>query len=559
MKRLPLLTALVTVLLFSCKDKGVSGLAIPKDALLVVHVNTSSLTSKLSWKEIRETDWFREMASKQHDSLAQQIFADPEKSGVDVKSDFIYFMKKQGRGGYMAVEGKLKDATAFEAMLKQMHHNAATEKDGDLKFMKGEDNAVIAWTDKKFYGIIDAPFFAHMNPMMGGNGAANASFPVDSLKQFAKDLTALKSDNSLDKDDRFNDLMKESGDVHFWMNSEQYTSTLGGGMLSMMKINTLFQGNAAAMTLNFDQGKISVKSNQYLGPEMQKIFDKSTSKNVSASLINRIPSQNVVGALAINIDPAGIREFLRAAGLDGMVNGFLGQVNYSLDELINATKGEFLVAVSDLQMKEQAVTLPPGYEKYMDKNQIQNMRTTKPDMKLIFATSVNDRASFEKLINISKEKMGPATASVNFKLNDQWFVAGNNAEAVDQFLAGGNHNIPFADKISGHPFGLFVDIQKILQSGRTMLKNAADSAEYNVNSKMWRDITATGGEYKNASITSSMEVNLVDQSTNSLKQLNQYGNQMSAAKKLRVPQLDMHSDSTTVFNVPLDTTVHTNQ
>jgi hypothetical protein len=561
MKRLPLLTAFIAVLLFSCKDNGVEGLPVPKDALLVVHVNTSSLTSKLSWKEIKETDWFKEMSSKQHDSLAQQIFADPETSGVDVKSDFVYFMKKQGRGGYMAVEGKLKDAAAFEAMLKKMHSGATTEKDGDLRFMKGEDNAVIAWTDNKFYGIVDAPFFAQMNPMgmPRGNEGAHNSFPTDSLKQFAKDLVGLKSDNSIEKDDRFNDMMKESGDVHFWVNSEQYTSSLGGGMLSMMKMNTLFQGNAAAMTLNFDQGKISVKSKQYLGEEMQKIFDKSESKNVSAAVINRIPSQNVIGVVAMNVDPAGIREFLKAAGLDGMVNGFLGQVNYSLDELLTATKGEFIFAVTDLQMQQKAITVPKEYEQYMDKDQMRNMTTTRPDMKILFATSVNNRTSFEKLINIAKEKMGPATSGVNFKLGDQWFVAGNNTEYNDQFLAGGDHKVPFADKISGHPFGAFVDLQKIFQSTSTVMKTAADSAEYNINTKMWRDVTATGGEYKKGMITSSIEINLVDQSVNSLKQLNQYGNQMSAARKLRVPKLDAHSDSTTVFTPPAEGKEKTNQ
>ncbi|MFL5811584.1 MAG: DUF4836 family protein, partial [Flavisolibacter sp.] len=422
MKRLPLLTAVIAVILFSCKDKGVEGLAVPKDALLVVHVNTSSLTSKLSWKEIQETDWFREMASRQHDSLAQKIFADPESSGVDIKSDFVYFMKKQGRGGYMTVEGKLKDAAAFEAMVKKMHNGATTEKDGDLKFIKGDDNAVIAWTDKMFFGVVDAPFFAQMNPMGRGNGG-NASYPVDSLKQFAKDLAAMKSDNSINKDDRFSDLMKESGDVHFWINSEQYSSTLGGGMLSMMKMGALFQGNAAAMTLNFDNGKISVKSKQYLGEEMQKIFDKSSSSNVSAAVINRIPSGNVIAVFAMNVDPAGIREFLKVAGLDGMVNGFLGQLNYSLDELIAAIKGEFVFAVSDLQMKQQAMTVPKEYEQYMNKEHMQNMTTTKPDMKMIFATSVNNRPSFEKLVNILKEKMGAETAMVNYKLGDQWFVA----------------------------------------------------------------------------------------------------------------------------------------
>jgi hypothetical protein len=39
-----------TLFLYSCKDSGTSGLDIPKDAAMVVHINSSSLTSKLSGK-----------------------------------------------------------------------------------------------------------------------------------------------------------------------------------------------------------------------------------------------------------------------------------------------------------------------------------------------------------------------------------------------------------------------------------------------------------------------------------------------------------------------------
>ena len=150
MRSKPFLTVVALVAAFfivSCSDKGVSGLDIPKDAALVVHVNTSSLTSKLSWDEIKASSWFKEMSEDTHDSLAKKLLENPENSGVDLKSDFVFFMKKQGAGGIQVFEGKLKDAKAFEAMVKEKNKDEEIKKDGDLKYISTGDNELLCWTD----------------------------------------------------------------------------------------------------------------------------------------------------------------------------------------------------------------------------------------------------------------------------------------------------------------------------------------------------------------------------------------------------------------------------
>jgi hypothetical protein len=112
-----------------------------------------------------------------------------------------------------------------------------------------------------------------MNPMSYGS-YSDKKFTTDSLKKFTRELYELSSDNSLEKDKRFATLLKEDGDVHFWMNAEQYASELGGGMMSMLKLNMFFDGNASATTVSFDKGQISMKSKQYYGKEMTAILEK---------------------------------------------------------------------------------------------------------------------------------------------------------------------------------------------------------------------------------------------------------------------------------------------
>ncbi len=54
------LCAIALLLITSCSSGDKSAIAIPKDAGLVLYINTASLSSKLSWKEIQQTNWFKE-------------------------------------------------------------------------------------------------------------------------------------------------------------------------------------------------------------------------------------------------------------------------------------------------------------------------------------------------------------------------------------------------------------------------------------------------------------------------------------------------------------------
>lgn len=521
------------VVALSCKNSGTGGLPIPKDAMVVIHINTSSLTSKLSWKEIKETNWFQDAQKEANDSFTKKILENPENSGIDVKSDFAYFLKKQGRGGYMVFEGKIKDAALFETALKNMNKDATTQKDGDLSYMETGGKTVVCWNSSQFFALSDAPL-SGMNPFARGyNSEPAPSFGSDSLRKFTKDLLNLKNDDNIDKDDRFASMVKDGGDVHFWLNGDQFMNLMGGGMMSMFKFGSLLQGNASAITLSFDAGKITVKSKSYAGEEMRKLMEKYKPANIDAALINRIPSQDVAGVLAFNMDPNTIREILKATGFDGMANAYLSQVNYSVDELINATGGKFLLAFTDLHAKTTA-----------DTNDLGGMSQREdPDVNILFASSVHDRPSFEKLINIFREKMGnqPLPASVNFRVTNDWFAYSNHPAPVDEFLNGtSSYKQPFTDKITGHPMGGYVDLQRIFKAAHmTRLDNAADSATYNASVAMWQDAVMTGGEYSGGTSTSIFTINLVDKNTNSLKQLNQYAEKLNAAQKMRKKMYDM--------------------
>lgn len=532
----PLLIAAMMVMIYSCGRSDKSGIAVPKDASVVVHINAPSLSKKLPWDEIRQTNWFKEAYAEAKDTLAKQMLDDPQKSGINVEADLVFFAKKQSKGGYMVFEGMLKDPAAFEAFNKKMNDSAATSKDGDLTIMRIKNNSVITWSATRFVYVINAPNMNFSSVAGFGRGNSTLSepyvFPADSLQKFGKELFNLSADNSMYKDARFAALMKESGDIHFWLNNEQTYNTLDEGMLSMLKVNILFDRNATGITLNFDNGKIVMKSKQFFNDELLKLMKKHEAKGVASDLLNRIPSQNVCAAFVMNYKPEGLKEFIKLIGVDGMANGFLEKVDYSVDEFIKANKGDLIFSVSDFQIKTQTMTMPnpDGGEPYTHKSE-------QPDLKVLFATSVNDRAAFDKMIGVVRKEVGEipegnGIPKISYKLDKDWFAIGNDQEQVNKFLAGGsNSNNPYASKISGHPFGGFIDLQKIMTAFGTSVTDTTGKASLDASIKMWQDIIMTGGAIKDDAMDYNVEINLVDKNTNSLKQLNQYLDKMSVINK----------------------------
>ncbi|HUR12249.1 MAG TPA: DUF4836 family protein [Flavitalea sp.] len=514
-------TALILTTI-SCKQANKVGKLVPADASVVIHVNAEALSKKLSWDEIRNTDWFREMYKEgSTDSVAKKLMENPEASGIDSKSDLLFFMKKQGNGGYFAFTGSVKNAGDFEAFNKKLNSQSTVTKANGTSSINFS-NGVVSWDEKRFIYLTNAPM-ANVPGMPKGNGDEQlpSSFPADSLRFFARQLFELDGDNSLGKEDKFSDMLKEEGDMHFYVNSGQLYNSMGGGMMSMMKLNVLFEGNVSTTSIKFEDGKITLKSHQYYGKEMSDLMDKYDSKKIDKAVINRIPSQNVVALFTMNYPPEGLKEFLRLIGVDGVVNGYLGKINYSMEEFIKANKGDLLISFSDFSMSSKSIEIPNP-----DGGAPFRQTQTVPDIKVLFATSINDKAAFDKLVTTLKKETAEMPQAgipqITYNINNNWFAASNSPEFVTQFLAGGKTTQPYADKLDGAVYGGFIDLQKLFKGMQTSSADSSSKAVMDASVKMWQDVIFTAGEFNKGKITSDGVVNLVDKNTNSLKQLNRY-------------------------------------
>lgn len=500
--------------LSSCSDK--TEVPVPADASMVIHFNGASLHSKLSWDEIKQSELFKKAYQEIKEEELKKILDNPESSGIDIKTDAYFFAKKQGKGNYVGFTCEVKDEKALNSLVEKLNTENKPVKEGGLSVIKS-DKGVITWSSSRLVAIGNSDGM-HKGPM-GKFGKRNMfsqglSFPQDSLLKFAKEIYDLEKEKSIASNDKFNALMKETGDVHFWINSGDLANSLPEQAQMFSKASSLLNGNITAATLNFDNGKITVNSKSYFNNELAAIFKKHQAKNIDESMLKSITATDVAAVLAINYPPEGFKEFLSVLGVDGLLNLFLAQSNFSFDDFIKANKGDLLLAVTDFKVKNDALTFTRNDE---------DDKKSKLNANVLFATSVNDKASFQKLIGLFTTMMKDAPVKAlptNFpyKLTDSWFVAGNDSMQVNSFGTGST-NHPFISKISGHPVAGYVDIQKLISVAAPGIKDSTSSVMAMESLKYWQDMVFYCDNYSNDVMEGHMEINMVDKNTNSLKQL----------------------------------------
>ncbi|MDB5202622.1 MAG: hypothetical protein JWQ27_2031 [Ferruginibacter sp.] len=534
-----ILIAMMALLMASCsKSSNKQGRYIPAKAAFVIHMNGSSLNEKLPWSDIKQNDFYKEiMADSSVDAYLKQALENPENTGVDVKDDLLMFIVKDTSGGYMAVEGKLKDAAKF----KQFNSNAikdvtAVDKDG-LTYLK-KDRMISSWNKDRFILIVDAPEM-NTTKQYGRWNDSTVTLPVSTRDVLgtAKSLFDLSEDQSMAKNEKFSDLMNTKGDMHFWMSAENIDmSSLIMAMpgMNMLNLTKLYEGSILAATANFTNGQINVDMKSYSGKDMTALWKNYGGKNISSEMTERLPNKNIAAFFAMSFKPEGIKELLKLAGLDGYANLGAMKYNFTLDDFIKANKGDLLFAVSDIGKDSSG----------------------SPAADFIFSTSIGDKASFDKLVNVGKTLAGAAMSDKVFvNMNNNFFVVGNHQASVNKYIASsGNNKFPFLDKLTGNPIGGYINFQYILSTVKAnMQQDSLQKASVDASLKLWDNLYITGGEFKNDAMVSHMEINLVDKSTNSLKQLNNYFLSMSRIQKSRMAMYksDLSMDTSAVM-VPRD-------
>lgn len=528
----------VIIAFSSCKKKNDTGKMIPGNALFVAQVNIKSLDNKLSWDEIQKTDWYKKAYSDSSTpEWRKKILENPSASGIDFDEGLIFFAAKDTTDYYIAAEGKLKSAKDFEAFNKNFDPAQTVTKDGSINLLVLEDKNVVGWNDDHFIYVMNPNTTSSQMYKWDGSDRAPDNNTTENrsaeLTTLCKKLFSLKSSASLAENDQFSSLLKEPGDIHLWQNTEEIIKSAPSmGMLSMLKLDAFTKDNISTYTVTFDNGKIDINQKGYVSKELADVLKKYTGSSVNKDMIKNIPSQNVFGVLVFNFKPEGIKEFIKLTGADGLVNTYAQQMGFNLDDISKATDGNWLLAFSDFKI---------GNDSLKDED-----KSNMPGLNYIFSAGIADKPSFNKIMD-AIQKMGSQMGKdsmLKYVTNDKTFTFSNTISFANQYLSGNNNKYDFTDKFSGHPVGFFLDIHQLLSGLSSMTSSSPDEKGLMDQSlKTWKNIIATGGEIKDNAFTFHTEINFIDQQANSLKQLNNYLNEMYKINEERKQQTNKRLDS----------------
>ncbi|MDQ2863140.1 MAG: DUF4836 family protein [Bacteroidota bacterium] len=508
---------------------------------------------------MKQTTWFQKASAGDNTKeWMKKLLENPQTSGIDLDGDLVLFASKNpGTDGQIVLEGSVKNESDFGQFNKNLDSSATIKKDGELNVLAIKDDAVVAWDSKHFAYAFNAGAakskLNEMNPMGNQNNMSALVDNTETLAAVCKHVFSIKADSSLAGDEKFTNLLKENGDIHGWMNTEEIAkSSSAMGMVGMLKLDVFLKDNISTYTVNFDNGKIDVSQKGYAGKEFSDFLKKYSGKSVNTDMIKDIPSQNVLGVFAMNFKPEGIKELIKLTGMDGFLNMYAGQMGFNLDDFVKANKGDIMLALSDLNLQNMSAgNLGDSSMNYSFK---------KPDMNFIFSVAIGDKASFQKLVEAGKKitgDMGKAgDTSISYGQNDKLFVVSNHQHFLNDYLAGNTNNkFDFVDKLSGHPIGLYVDIHKILATVAAEKESKpGDKLIMDESLKLWNNIYATGGDFKDGAMTGNFEINFIDKNTNSLKQLNHYFDVI--AKTEMAKKEEKTSVDSLMMPPPIDTVGH---
>lgn len=495
------------LILTSCSKSNKQGRYIPGNAAIAVVVNGESISTKLPWEEVKQTEWFKLIYTDTTlDAFLKSALDNPDNTGIDTKKDLIFFAVKDSIGGYIAFEGTIKDENMFKKFLGNMSQGAKeTEKDG-VKLMTIQQ-VTASWKDGRIVVAGNAPFLDQAKAF-GMSRASGSNINNREMTPVCLQIHGLAEDKSLAKEDKMTDLMKQKGDMHFWMNSESLNNgSLANAALSMLNLSKLYEGSYTTGVVNFDNGQINMDFKSYSGKEMTEITKKYSGTSINEDMIKRIPAKNIAVLFSLNFKPEGVKEFLKLAGLDGFANMGTAYLGFNVDDFIKANKGDIMFCLSDIKSDTLG----------------------RPDLNVLFSAAIGDKDAFNKLVaagnKLGKEEMGGGmNDKIFYNMNKEYFAIGSKKESVDQYIAGSNKSsIPVLEKISGNPIAAYINVQYLIRGiGESEVRDSLTNVIYQASLNFWQDVIISGGKFKDGAIDQHIEINLIDKNSNSLKLLNKY-------------------------------------
>jgi hypothetical protein len=491
-----LLSAVTAAVVFSaCSKIPEQSKYIPKTAGVVLSINSKQISKKLVTNGITMDKMFAAVQEKDTSNAAMKAWKDAENSGIDLQNNFfVSVIFDSSTQSYVSMTGGLKDATKFEAYLKKNIANYSLKKKNDFQYVWQDDQqAVIGWNKETVIYVrsVDPNNLKNNGGMPSGIPDADSEMmdstvtaqPVRQVTPAADaaetvavgeldHLFHLKKEETAGTIDAFKDLLKNNADLSVYVNPEPIYSAQGSSITQMIPANlkNLIAGNYYTGAVNFEKGKVLVDGTSYVGKELAAIYKKYDSQDADLDMLEKYPSANITGFMLYGFDFRIIGDIVKSTGLDGIANMGLHSSGLTLDDILNAFKGQMMFAASDFAISKKPNPYYPEGDSLFQK-----------DAKWVFAMKVGDKAAFDKVMTspmlqgmftkqgdhyVMQEGGMPGMPAVS--ITDKLVVTASDKAILEQYLGGkgkaeGLDN-SFVSKIKGNPLGGYVNFEQIVNN-----------------------------------------------------------------------------------------------
>ena len=515
----------VIIVFSSCTNKHSLDQAklIPKDASLVLVINTPSLDEKIKSESFIKLDSVLKTVISKEDSIKFQKQFGKLKDAINLKEKFVFFMTQKLKGKEPIINfniiATLKDAGTFEASIKENEDwkKINITKAGSYSYFMPDNKVAVSWNDRFVMLSInsekDGYSFDNTTGTFGFTKADTSLF----IKQVKK-YYSLADKESVASIKPFVDLVNENADVSTFSNTTYLTSYLSLLPLQLVKLDSLVMDNYSTGTINFVNGKVESNGTLYLNKALAELLKKYSGNSIQTAMLDAYPTQNINGFILSSFNPSVIGGLLKELELETLADGFLLKAGLSSKDIYQSLKGDINVAFSDFKMIEN----PHGTGNTLA-------------VKYLVETTIADKVSFHKLMDlmlpsgiIIKEGNGyilsPVYADKIFlHTDDQHIIIASDASIYSEYVSGKQkNNIPgdIKSAAKGKSLVMYFNIDNILSgldllsANDTMVKNNILRVRNTL-----KDAIVTTENLKDGTIKSHGELRLKDDKQNSLIQL----------------------------------------
>lgn len=571
LRLLPVL-AIIGLLFSSCHRVAKHARFIPKDAFMVLGVHTSEMRKELAWSAITGSNLLDELRKGGNDKVPEAL-KDLESSGLDFGSTLYFYTKPDMRfanGMRMAAVLPVADGKELNAYMAKHFPGVVIHSNGGRSEIFLDRKIYVSWNDEVLMAIsplvrkVEHNEAAHVDTL-GGSPYMNEPLSwteelPDSTATAVEMAAAFQPAKSsgIDELGRFTELEKAGHDITLWTSYDamaelangQGNARALGGMLGTSLTNTLFKGSAMAAGFDFEKGRVDGLMRYYSSDSMKPVAKEFARENIDGDMLRRLPAPGLNMAAGFHLSPAAIKLMLEKTKLSGMANLALMSQGLTIEDVLGGFTGDMVVAVNNFRMEQKMQEMDSAMQQEYG---MTPYSYSKPTSDFVFALKIGDKTKLNKLLNLAGatnmlQQTAPNTYSLpggaggSLVIGDKYIAVSSNAAEAQAFLRDHAGAMPDAvhKEISGHPVGMWADIQSFVKGGGTLAGgSSSDSAAMAVVRNAFTTFSMKGGEIKDGANEYRMSLGFVNKGESSLVQLLHIAQQLSALNHSKKDEVTM--------------------